>query len=145
MSEPLPADVLAALEASNKIEAIRLLRVHTGIGLHDAKVAVESGALPTNILARPALPKQLPAEVIAALQRGSKIDAVKLVRAKYGVDLKDAKAVVDAAEAEGLYGRVASSRTVAPGDVSSGRFGAALLLLAVVLALLSVWWLLAGG
>ncbi|MFZ1547045.1 MAG: ribosomal protein L7/L12, partial [Candidatus Nitrotoga sp.] len=70
MSEPLPPDVRAAMDASNKIEAIRLLRAHTGLGLHDAKEAVEAGSIPTIPQAPPDLPTQLPAEAIAALQRG---------------------------------------------------------------------------
>lgn len=39
---PLPADVHAALVGGNKIEAIRLLREHTDLGLKEAKDAVEA-------------------------------------------------------------------------------------------------------
>ena len=42
---PLPADVRAALQAGNKIEAIRLLRDHTGLGLKEAKDAVEAAGV----------------------------------------------------------------------------------------------------
>ena len=38
----------------------------------------------------------LPPEAIDALQRGNKIDAIKLVRAAQKLDLKDAKGRVDA-------------------------------------------------
>jgi ribosomal protein L7/L12 len=38
----LPAEVVDALRNGNKIEAIRLLREATGIGLHEAKGTVES-------------------------------------------------------------------------------------------------------
>ena len=37
----LPAPVIQALQAGDKIEAIRLLRQHAGIGLKEAKEAVE--------------------------------------------------------------------------------------------------------
>ncbi len=37
----LPAEVTTALLAGRKIEAIRLLRVHTGIGLKEAKDRIE--------------------------------------------------------------------------------------------------------
>ena len=38
----LPPEVLSALQQGKKIEAIRLLREKTGLGLKDAKEAVES-------------------------------------------------------------------------------------------------------
>lgn len=37
----LPADVLAAIEQGRKIEAIKILRESTGIGLANAKVLVD--------------------------------------------------------------------------------------------------------
>lgn len=39
--DQLPADVLAAIKAGNKIKAIKLLREATGIGLANAKVVVD--------------------------------------------------------------------------------------------------------
>lgn len=42
LSEPLPADVIAAAQRGEKIEAIKLLRERTGIGLAEAKDAVEA-------------------------------------------------------------------------------------------------------
>ncbi len=41
MNGDLPADVLAALQKGQKIEAIKLLREARGIGLKEAKEAVE--------------------------------------------------------------------------------------------------------
>ena len=38
----LPTDVIAAIQANRKIEAIRLLREAQGIGLREAKEAVEA-------------------------------------------------------------------------------------------------------
>ena len=38
----------------------------------------------------------LPAAAVAALQAGNKIEAIKIVRAAQGIDLKDAKGAVDA-------------------------------------------------
>jgi ribosomal protein L7/L12 len=40
----LPADVVSAIKGGNKIEAIKLLRLATGIGLANAKVLVDAGA-----------------------------------------------------------------------------------------------------
>jgi hypothetical protein len=39
----LPAEVVAAIKSGRKIEAIRLLRVATGLGLANAKVLVDAG------------------------------------------------------------------------------------------------------
>ncbi len=47
----------------------------------------------TSIPARP--PAELPTEALAALQTGNKIEAIKVVRAARGLDLKDAKDLVD--------------------------------------------------
>jgi hypothetical protein len=41
-TSPLPDNVLAALQRGNVIEAIKLLREATGLGLKEAKDAVES-------------------------------------------------------------------------------------------------------
>jgi len=40
--------------------------------------------------------KQLPAAAIAAIERGRKIEAIKIVRQQWGIDLKESKGVVDA-------------------------------------------------
>jgi len=42
--QDLPADVLKAIEKGRKIEAIKLLREATGIGLANAKVLVDRAA-----------------------------------------------------------------------------------------------------
>lgn len=40
----LPADVVEAIKNGHKIEAIKLLRLSTGLGLANAKVLVDAGA-----------------------------------------------------------------------------------------------------
>lgn len=42
--EPLPADVIAAAQRGEKIEAIKILRERTGLGLKEAKDAVDAFA-----------------------------------------------------------------------------------------------------
>lgn len=51
MPRPLPPDVRAALTDGDTLEAIRLLRQQTGLGLVAAKAAIDSGLVPD---ARPA-------------------------------------------------------------------------------------------
>jgi ribosomal protein L7/L12 len=46
--------------------------------------------------AGPAAPQPLPTDVVAAIQQGNKIEAIKRLRATRGIDLKDAKDLVDA-------------------------------------------------
>ena len=45
-NEGLPADVIAALDANRKIEAIKLLREHEHCGLKEAKEMVEAYEFP---------------------------------------------------------------------------------------------------
>jgi hypothetical protein len=46
MADPLPDDVLEALEAGQRIEAIRRLREARGIGLKQARTLVDAAAVP---------------------------------------------------------------------------------------------------
>jgi len=49
----LPEPVVAALKRGNKIEAIKLLRVQTGLGLKEAKDAVEASGIEPDDKAAP--------------------------------------------------------------------------------------------
>lgn len=53
---PLPAPVRAAMDRGQKIEAIRLLRAHTGLGLKEAKDAVEAHGGAANVAAKTPTP-----------------------------------------------------------------------------------------
>jgi ribosomal protein L7/L12 len=141
MSEPLPPDVVAAMNASNKVEAIRLLRDHTGLGLAEAKNAVESGYVKAKPQDVRTLPNQLPAEALTALQQGHQIEAIRIVREKFGIDLKAAKDVVDTF----VGGRrddvsAAPTRRLAPGEVPAGQHRIAVAFLVILVAALGAWW-----
>jgi ribosomal protein L7/L12 len=141
MSTPLPEDVRLAMSAGQKIEAIRLLRERTGLGLADAKAAVESGRLPA--AASPsAQAEALPLEVQAALVSGNRIEAIRLLREAEGGGLKEAKDRIDAFE-RGAGGRGAAGR--APGGAP--RRGLDVRLLVVVAAIVAAvaWLLLSRG
>jgi ribosomal protein L7/L12 len=98
-ASPLPEAAIAALEAGNKLEAIRILREATGLGLKEAKDAVERyvpGDAPSHARERPPAGSQvIPLAAIAALQNGKMIDAVRIVRQAHGTGLKEAKDAVD--------------------------------------------------
>lgn len=140
MSTPLPDDVRAALDQGRKIDAIRLLRGRTGLGLAEAKAAVEAGVLPSPAPAIPALPTEIPPEAMAMLARGDTIGAIHVIRRAHGIGLKDAKAVADAARRSGAVPRRPG---LAPGEVPRRRWPA--VLVAVVAAGAALAWFLAGG
>ena len=98
-------DVRVLLASGQKIQAIKLVRELTGIGLKEAKDYVES--LPpasleldvgsVNVEASSASPatQEIEAEVGALLASGNKIAAIKRVRELTGMGLKAAKDFVD--------------------------------------------------
>ncbi len=96
---PLPEAAIIALDAGNKLEAIRILREATGLGLKEAKDAVERyvpGDAPYRAPERPSMDGEaFPLGAVSALQNGKMIDAVKIVREAHGVGLKEAKEAVD--------------------------------------------------
>ncbi len=101
----LPPTVEAALKAGNKIEAIKLLRGMTGLGLKEAKDWIESyerGGTPAPLPSYDHPPGRDPnasftlsPAAIEALKRGNTIEAIKIVRESTGVGLAEAKAIVD--------------------------------------------------
>jgi ribosomal protein L7/L12 len=95
----LSPEAKAALAAGNKIEAIKILREQTGLGLAAAKDIVdraERGADPRagTVGLRDG---KLPLAATVALQHGNKIEAIRIVRREANLDLKDSKDAVDAA------------------------------------------------
>lgn len=99
----LPAQVQEALDQGNKVEAVKRLRSLTGLGLQEAKDAVEA-SMRGEPLAVGFAPKAfaagtpLPAQVQEVLDQGNKIEAIRRLRDLTGLGLKEAMdAVVDAA------------------------------------------------
>jgi ribosomal protein L7/L12 len=142
----LPEDVLdqirRALAAGQKIEAIRILREATGLGLAEAKAIVE--AIPLRGDGRPSVPSSdsepgnLPAEVVEKIREflfaGRKIEAIKTYREATGLGLKESKDLIDALE---LRLRTAEpERFTAP---PSKGCGLVVLTIAIAVAVLSCW------
>lgn len=119
LSEAQIEELRRLLAMNRKIVAIKEARGWLGIGLKEAKElveAIEAGRAPQprGLGASPA--GVLP-EVVEALRAGQKILAVKLVRERFGVGLREAKTTVEAIEAELEGGGAAAP--------SSSPFGAA--------------------
>jgi ribosomal protein L7/L12 len=114
---PLSQTTLAQIQhltlAGKKIEAVKLMREVTGLGLKESKEAVEAleagqsldwlltGDTPAPGLADPQDPDSASrAALLALVQAGKKIDAIKLYRQWTGLGLKEAKDAIEALEAE---------------------------------------------
>lgn len=95
----IPEAAKQALRQGNKIEAIKVLREQWGIGLAEAKDAVEraergADSRPQDGVASSA--GKFPLEATVALKQGNKIGAIKIVRTAFGLGLKEAKNAVEA-------------------------------------------------
>lgn len=137
---PLPAAVLAALQRGSTIEAVKLLRKSTGLGMQEAKDLIDrherGRAAPVSI----GIPRAtLAPEVAAAMQAGNKIEAIRLLREKTGMGLKEAK---DAIEALQDGSKPAQSALLAPGEIA--RSGMGTWLIAGLVALLVLGYLMFG-
>lgn len=93
---PSPAEVQRLIAAGQEIEAIKVYRKLTGLGLYEAKQAVDRIRATGVWEAPPAAPPVPTDESVLALVRTNKlIEAIKVYRELHGVDLPTAKQAVD--------------------------------------------------
>ncbi len=93
-------------QAGQKIEAIKLFREHTNLGLNEAKDAVEAmeaGQVTTTITTnhftqKMELTPDVTDQVIQLVQQGRKIEAIKLIREQTNLGLKESKDIADGLE-----------------------------------------------
>ena len=137
----LPAPVLDALNRGNLIEAFKLLRAQSGLGLREAKQALDAYRQAKQPSAAPPEAPQvwaggpLPPSVVEAMQRGNKIEAIRRLREQSGLGLKEAKDAVE------LFRQLhPQPDDPSPGEVrgSGGALGWAPVALAIAL-LLGYW------
>lgn len=115
----LPQPVQDALQRGNLVEAIKLMRAGTGLGLKETKDALEAymrGEPPAGGFAPKALATgaPLPAQVQEALDQGNKIEAVRRLRGLTGMGLKEAKDAVEGVSDDAGPG---ASDGLSPGQV----------------------------
>ena len=120
----LPPDVVAAIRSGHTIKAIKLLRESRGMGLYEAKEAVDAYARSSAASRPTSNTNDFPAEVVAAIQSGRKLHAIKLLREVRGVGLKEAKHAVEA------YMQ-ANPSPIQPSDSSGGTLFYIVLFLAI--------------
>jgi ribosomal protein L7/L12 len=112
----VPPEVLAAIDRGNKIEAIKLLRDATGLGLKEAKDAVEQIEAGGSLVLAQKTTKATGSEgITSALQQGNKLEAIRLYREQKGVELKEAKDAIEAM----LEGQQITASGLSPGEVKS--------------------------
>jgi hypothetical protein len=158
MTDELPPEARLALERGNIIDAIKIVRDRTGLGLKESKDLVErhAGQTPGEPHA-PAggfggrmdgSPPVVPAAAAAALAQGRKVDAVKIVREATGLGLADTLKLIEghlkgqrggAGAPGGAFDPMAEPGRVAPGG------GKVWLVIVIALAVLAVGFLFAGA
>lgn len=121
------AELRSLLANGRKIEAIKRYRERTGVGLAEAKQFVETFERGETSPAEPPAESDLQQEIVSLLERGRKIEAIKLHRERMGTGLKEAKDAVEAIAAE--------RHIIAPSG--SGCLGVMLVILTVILASLA--------
>ena len=128
MDEAIENEIRQLLASGNKIAAIKRYREQTGVGLAEAKAAVESleagGSLTERV--RPD-DSELTDQIVGLLGRGEKIEAVKLYRNQFGVGLKEAKEAVE---------RIGEQNGI-PASSGSGCLG--VVLFGIVVIVLTNW------
>lgn len=107
LPENVHREIVEAVEAGNKIEAIKIHREATGAMLKESKEFVDAlarGETPpvsAGGSARPAaassgdIPEEIQRRIVGAIEAGRKIEAVRIYREATGSGLKESKEFVD--------------------------------------------------
>jgi ribosomal protein L7/L12 len=94
-------EVVALLRDGHKIMAVKRYRELTGVGLAEAKAAIDALEQRLDAASAPAAPDMdaLAARVVGLVQGGNKIEAIKVYREATNVGLREAKDAVETIEA----------------------------------------------
>ena len=99
----LEQQVRLLLDQGQKIQAVKLYKDQTGVGLAEAKAAVEAFEAGAGPPSTSDIGGDMEAELLRLLGRGAKLEAVKLYKDQMGVSLLEAKQAVESlAERHGL-------------------------------------------
>jgi ribosomal protein L7/L12 len=92
--DALDPDVKAAADRGDLVEAIKLLRHRSGLGLREARDAVHAYLRGEQGIAAPGN-ERVPVAAVAALHEGKLIDAIRLTRDATHLGLKESKEAVE--------------------------------------------------
>jgi ribosomal protein L7/L12 len=99
MNHNLEQSVIDALNNSGQIKAIKLLRELRGIGLKEAKEAIDTylaqKSTSSDGNAKPPKSDNLEQVVIEQLKKNGQVAAIKILRKLRGIGLKEAKDIID--------------------------------------------------
>ena len=131
-------EVRARLNSDGKIMAIKLCRERAGLGLKEAKDAVDAIERGESPEVAPFIPSGNMASVQAALRAGQKITAIKIYRDLTGLGLKEAKDAVEQMERE--IPANAAPQLIPPNAPAKAGCFSALALLAMGVILWLAWF-----
>lgn len=87
----IPRDAMTAADRGNVIEAIRIVREATGLGLVEAKDAVEAHLQETQVVHPGDSSVEIPMDAVVALHQGKLMDAIRSTRDRNGLGLMQAR------------------------------------------------------
>jgi ribosomal protein L7/L12 len=96
IDEAFEFEIRSLLSRNQKIEAIKIYRERTGVGLAEAKYAVEQLQRGGNLMNQPPASDDVDPQLLELLMAGEKIKAIKLYREKTKLGLKESKEAVEA-------------------------------------------------
>ena len=101
-------EILATARSGNKIGAIKQYRELTGVGLKEAKDAVEAlmAGRPVEITMKKVDQLNVGEDIAELVRSGKKIEAIKRYREQTGLGLKESKEAVEAMEAAQKWGNL---------------------------------------
>jgi ribosomal protein L7/L12 len=102
LNDDLVELVRSLMDRGLKIEAIKIYRERTGVGLKEAKDAVEALGWGRAAQSGPESDRSLEDELRSLLEQGQRIGAIKLYRERTGVGLREAKDAVEDLERRGI-------------------------------------------
>ena len=143
MNQPIPPRIQSIWASGDKIQAIKLLREATGVGLAEAKALLE-GRPAVRPAARHASTQSLPNDVCAAMDAGNKIEAIKRLRAATGLGLKEAKDRIDSAGSEIPSGVWKAAHRPSAVQVPPGS-PKAMAVVALLIAIVVIFWVFRTG
>ncbi len=125
MTSHIRPDIEAAWRRGDKVQAIKQLREATGLGLAEAKNMLEDMLDGEHATVDSATRQQLAPAIEAALARGDKLVAIKLLKDATGMGLKEAKDRIESGDPQQWQADYRESHAASPASGTHPTPGAA--------------------